>query len=137
MVKELKIELEGKEYLIKSNNECLLLFEEITGNGTINVEKNLTYAFTMYYCMTKANNVFDFSFKEFVKMIDKNIDTVDDYNAMVDSYNADEKNEVKKVKKIKALDVFNKYYNDDTEVKAKINNDVPEDVKKKKINPLK
>jgi hypothetical protein len=127
MVKTLTIELEGKSYIIKMNNECLIEYESIANKGAISGEKSMTELFMLYYCMVKVNNIFNYTFKEFVKLIDKNVDEVDEFNSMVESYNNDKTNEVKKILKVKALDVFTKYF--------EIEEDKPvEPVKKKKVS---
>jgi hypothetical protein len=99
MVKEVKISLGGKEYLVKQSYRSLLYFEEMTGRGIVTLQQNIKDLLQLFYCMVKANNKIEFTFDEFITLIDNEPESMDAFNKYLVDAKEEEKPEETPVKK--------------------------------------
>jgi hypothetical protein len=98
MIKETTIKIGDKDYLIKKSYRSLLEFEEQTGKGINDMKESLKDLFTLFYCIVISNNKTDFTFDDFIDLIDKNQDAMDNFNQfLIDSATTVEDSEKKKV----------------------------------------
>jgi hypothetical protein len=103
MIKEIKIQLAGKEYHVKRTYRSLMEFEEMTGKGINGMQQTLTNAIKLFYCIIKVNNVIDFTFNQFINMIDENESVMDKFNKyIVDSATTVEEPQPVKKKRVKS-----------------------------------
>jgi hypothetical protein len=86
MIKEITIQLAGKQYLIKKTYKSLLLFEEETGAGISEMQKTIKHLLMLLFCIIKANNKVDFNFSQFVDLIDNEPQVIEEFNKyLIDS----------------------------------------------------
>lgn len=79
-MKEIKISIKEKEYTLKQTFRTYLLFEELTGKqiSDIKTMKDMIY---LLYCTFKANNKeFEYSFDDFIDVIDENPEIFTKFN---------------------------------------------------------
>jgi hypothetical protein len=99
MTKETQITISGNEYRIKKTYRSLLLFEELTGKGITEMQQSLKDLLQLFYCIVQANNTIDFTFSEFVQMIDDEPQVMDVFNDyLVNSATTVETTPIKKKK---------------------------------------
>ena len=68
-------------YQIKKSYAALLKFEELTGRGVNEMKDNVTDLLTLFYCILSAgNDNFNYTFKDFIKVIDDNENAVEVFN---------------------------------------------------------
>lgn len=80
MVKETKIEIAGKEYLIKRTYRSLILFEDESKKPISDINESVRDILTLFYCIVKSNNVIDFSFDQFINLIDETPTAIKEFN---------------------------------------------------------
>ena len=86
MIKEIHITIPDKEYLIIKNYKSMLLYEQETGRSITELKQNLTDLMLLFYCIVKANNQIDFTFEQFVNLVDERPASMDEFNQyLVDS----------------------------------------------------
>lgn len=99
MIKELTIQLGGKQYKIKKTYRSLLLYEEETGKLISEMKQSIKDLLILFYCIIKANNTIDFTFTQFIDMIDNEPQIMDNFNNyLVDSATTIKDEPVKKKK---------------------------------------
>lgn len=94
----LNIELKGKEYVIKQSFRSYLLFEEMTKKQISEIQ-SFKDIITLLYCTLKGcNKTFDYSFDDFIDIIDENPEVFEKFNEFNSSLvsNSDEKKSQKK-----------------------------------------
>lgn len=100
MLKSTKIKLNEKEYILKQSFRSLLMFEEMTGKNITNINDSLTDTLKLFYCMLKASNEFDYTYDQFVDIVDSNENSVDSFTNYLIELNSDNNSvDKKKVKK--------------------------------------
>ncbi len=78
---EIIVKITDVEYKVKKSYAALLKFEELTGRGVNEMKDNVTDLLTLFYCiLSAANDNFNYSFKEFIKVIDDNESAVEVFN---------------------------------------------------------
>lgn len=80
MLKETQIEFGGKPYTVKKSYRSLLEFEDRTGRGIVEIKQSLKDLMMLFYCIIISNNKVEFSYNEFVDMVDQNDGTMDKFN---------------------------------------------------------
>lgn len=82
----IKIKLGEKEYVVKKSMRALLLFEELTGKPMSKIDDSLNNTITLFYCILKvANKDFNYTFDEFIDLIDENIDSINVFTEYLQS----------------------------------------------------
>jgi len=75
MLKEIKIKLEGNEYIVKRSYKSLMLFEDITKKTAMQMNESVNDIMILFYCVLKANNkTFDYTLDGFIDAIDNSED---------------------------------------------------------------
>lgn len=110
MLKEAKIQIAGKDYLVKKTYRSMLLFEEQTKRPISEMQKSLGDLLLFFYCIVKSNNTVNFDYNQFVDILDKE----NDDNAENEKF-------------ILAIDKFNQFLIDS----ARTIEEEPQPVKKK------
>lgn len=82
-MKEKIIKIGDNEYLIKKSYRSLLEFEEMTGKSVTEIGKTIKDLLIFFFCMLKANNKITFNFIEFLDLIDKYPESVDEFNEYI------------------------------------------------------
>lgn len=96
-----KIELFGKEWIIKKSMSSFLLFEELTKKPISEFNGTLSDTLTMFYCILKSKNPeFTYSFSDFIDLIDEEIEAVQKFNEFIEKENEKIPNDAKAKKKI-------------------------------------
>lgn len=103
MIKEIKIKLSEKEYIIKKNYKSLLEFENQTDRGITEMKQTLADLLMLFYCILISNNESDLTFSQFVDLIDENENVLDDFNNYLVNSATTIDETVEKKKKVKAL----------------------------------
>jgi hypothetical protein len=93
------IKIPDKDYLIKKNYKSLLLFEQETGRSITELKQNLTDLMLLFYCIVKANNSIEFTYEQFVDLLDERPEAMDEFNKyLIDSATLVSEPQVKKKK---------------------------------------
>jgi len=82
---EEKITLFGKDWVIKKSMTAFLLYEELTGKPISQITNSLSDTLTIFYCILKAKNKdFNYSFDEFIELLDDEIDALTQFNELME-----------------------------------------------------
>lgn len=100
---EEKIKLFGKEWVLKRSMTAFLLFEELRKKPISELSNSLVDTLTIFYCILKAKNKnFNYSFDEFVELLDDEIDALNNFNAYMEKESSKNKSESSKKKKVRS-----------------------------------
>jgi hypothetical protein len=82
MLDQIKVKINGEEYVIKKSFRALMLFEETTGRNVDQLKETVSDLMLLFFCILKANNreKFLYNFEEFLDSIDEHPDTVEVFN---------------------------------------------------------
>lgn len=99
---EEKITLFGKEWVLKRSMTAFLLFEELRKKPISELGTTLVDTLTIFYCILKAKNKdFNYSFEEFIELLDEEIDALNNFNAYMEKEASKVKSESSKKKKVR------------------------------------
>ncbi len=99
---EEKITLFGKEWILKRSMTAFLLFEELRKKPISELSNSLVDTLTIFYCILKAKNKdFNYSFDEFIELLDDEIDALNNFNAYMEKESSKVKSESSKKKKVR------------------------------------
>jgi len=80
MIKEVKIRIGEKEYIIKKTYRSLLEFEDLSGVAVTEMKQTLYHLLMLFYCIVKVNNKIELTFNQFVDLVDSDPDSMDRFN---------------------------------------------------------
>jgi hypothetical protein len=80
MLKETKIQIAGIDYLVKKSYRSMLMFEELTKKSISEMQTSLSDLLMLFYCVIKTNNTVDFTYDQFIDILDVDLDAVDKFN---------------------------------------------------------
>lgn len=102
-MESMKIKIGESVYNIKQSFRALMIFEEITGKNINNANDSVTDILTMFYSLIKGNNkYFEFSFEQFVELVDDNPESVEAFTDYLNNLSKEQTPEQKPTKKKKA-----------------------------------
>jgi len=83
MLEGITVRINNEDYLVKKSYRSLLLFEQETGRSVDQIKESVNDLLLLFYCILKANNreKFQYSFDQFVDILDENPDSVEVFNA--------------------------------------------------------
>jgi len=99
-MKEFKIKISGADFTVKQSYRSLMLFEELTGINLSDMNGSVTHTIKLFYCMVKGCNMntFNYSFDEFMTILDEEPEMLDSFNAyLISESKPSEKKKMKKV----------------------------------------
>ncbi len=96
MEEKVIVKLKDKEFEVRKTMKAFLLFEEMAKKPMSKIDDTLSDVLTIFYCILKvANKDFNYSFDEFVDLIDESLDSLEIFNQFLES---EAKKEAKKSK---------------------------------------
>ena len=99
-MESVKIKIGETVYNIKQSFRALMIFEEITGKNISMANDSVSDILMMFYSLLKGNNKdFEFSFENFVELIDDNPESVEAFTDYLNNLSKEQTKEQKSTKK--------------------------------------